>query len=71
MRFSRFIIPAMVLGLALFAGPSQLAFGATLTEAQVDAILALLKTWWAPADLEVQEDISRRYQEALDKQNAE
>ena len=47
------------------------AFGATLTEAQVDAILALLKTWWAPADLEVQEDISRRYQEALDKQNAE
>ena len=50
---------------------SMPAFGATLTEQQVEAILSLIKTWWTPADLEVQEDISRRYQEALDKQNAD
>ena len=47
------------------------AFGSTLTEQQVETILSLIKTWWIPADLEVQEDISRRYQEALDKQNAD
>ena len=43
-----------------------------LTQQQVEAILSLIKTWWTPADLGVQRDISRRYQEALDKQqNAE
>ena len=44
------------------------AFEGELTEQQVDAILSLIKTWWTPEDLEVQRDISRRYQEALDKQ---
>ncbi len=44
------------------------AFGGTLTEQEVEAILSLIKTWWTPPDLEAQRDISRKYQEALDKQ---
>jgi mono/diheme cytochrome c family protein len=44
------------------------AFAGTLTEPQVDAILTLIKSWWTAADLEAQQDISRRYQEALDNQ---
>ena len=43
-------------------------FKDTLTEEEVDAVLAYIKTWWAPDQLEGQADISRRYQEALDKQ---
>lgn len=44
------------------------AFGDSLTEPQVHAILEFIKTSWAAEDLEVQRDISRRYQEALDEQ---
>ena len=43
-------------------------FKDALTEEEVDAVLAYIKTWWAPDQLEGQADISRRYQEALDKQ---
>ena len=40
-----------------------------LTEEEVDAILAYIKTWWTPDQRESQADISRTYQVALDKQN--
>ena len=40
-----------------------------LTEQEVDAVLSYVKTWWEGWQLEGQADISRRYQEALDRQN--
>ncbi len=39
-----------------------------LREHDVEAILALIKTWWTDEQREIQEDISRRYQEAIGKQ---
>ncbi len=44
------------------------AFNGKLTDQEVDAVLSYIKTWWAPDQLEAQADISRRYQEALEKQ---
>jgi mono/diheme cytochrome c family protein len=43
------------------------AFGGKLTEPEVDAILRHIKTWWTPEQRETQADVSRRYQEALDR----
>lgn len=43
------------------------AFKDKLTEADVEAVLVYLKTWWTPEQRESQADISRRYQEALEK----
>ena len=39
-----------------------------LREHDVEAILALIKTWWTDEQREIQEDISRSYQEAIGKQ---
>ncbi len=39
-----------------------------LREHDVEAILVLIKTWWTDEQREIQEDISRRYQEAIGKQ---
>ena len=39
-----------------------------LTDAEVDAVLAYIKTWWEDWQREGQADLSQRYQEALDKQ---
>ena len=39
-----------------------------LTEPEVDVVLAYIKAWWNEEQRESQADISRRYQEALDKQ---
>jgi S-disulfanyl-L-cysteine oxidoreductase SoxD len=44
------------------------AFEGKLAESEVDAILAYIKTWWTPEQRETQADVSRRYQEALDRQ---
>ncbi|MBI4306994.1 MAG: cytochrome c [Chloroflexi bacterium] len=38
-----------------------------LSAAQVDLILAFLKTWWTPEQRAFQEDVSKRYQESLDR----
>ncbi len=38
-----------------------------LTKDDVEAILFLIKTWWSDEQREFQADISRRYQEAIDK----
>ena len=38
-----------------------------LTEDDVEAVLAFIKTWWTAEQREIQADISRRYQEAIDK----
>lgn len=46
------------------------AFGDKLSEEDVDVVLAFLKTWWTPEQRRTQEDVSRRYQEALDRQKA-
>lgn len=43
------------------------SFNASLTEEQVDAILFYIKSWWTAEHRETQADVSRRYQEALDK----
>ncbi len=43
-------------------------FKETLTESEIDEILTYIKTWWVEEQRETQADISRRYQEALDKQ---
>ncbi len=45
------------------------ALGDKLTESHVGAILALIKTWWTDEQRATQADVSRRFQEALDKQN--
>ena len=42
-------------------------FKGKLTEPEVDVILVFIKTWWTPDQRDSQSDISRRYQEALDK----
>ena len=39
-----------------------------LTEGDVDSVLTYIKTWWTEEQRQSQADISRRYQEALDKQ---
>ena len=39
-----------------------------LKESEVDMILGFIKTWWTDEQRLTQADISRRYQEALDKQ---
>jgi len=40
-----------------------------LREHDVDAILALIKTWWTDEQRETQADISRRYDQAINKKN--
>ncbi len=45
------------------------AFKETLSRVDAEAILAYIKTWWTPQQKATQADISRRYQEALDRQN--
>ena len=44
------------------------AFKDKLTDPELDAIVTFIKTWWTPDQRDDQADISRRYQEALDKQ---
>ena len=51
-----------------FGGPAMPALGDKLTEPEVDVVLGYIKAWWNEEQRESQADISRRYQEALDKQ---
>ncbi len=51
-----------------FGGPAMPALRDKLTEPEVDVVLAYIKAWWNEEQRESQADISRRYQEALDKQ---
>ncbi|MFQ6029755.1 MAG: c-type cytochrome [Dehalococcoidia bacterium] len=51
-----------------FATPGMPPLGDKLTEPEVDAVLSYIKTWWTSKQRESQADVSRRYQEALDKQ---
>lgn len=44
------------------------AFGGQLADGDVAAILAFIKTWWTPEQRESQEDVSKRYEEALERQ---
>ena len=54
------------------AGFSQMpAFIDTLSEEQVESVLAYIKTWWAEDQRTSQADISARYQIALDAQKAQ
>ena len=50
-----------------FGGPAMPAFGDKLTEAELDAVLTFIKTWWTTEQRESQADISQRYQEAVEK----
>ena len=43
------------------------SFKASLTEEQADTILSYIRSWWTIEQRETQADVSRRYQEALDK----
>ena len=43
-------------------------FGDRLSEAEVDAVLSFIKTWWTPEQRGTQADVSQRYQEAIDRQ---
>ena len=45
------------------------SFTGVLTEEEVDTILSHIKSWWTLDQLESQADISRRYQEALERQS--
>ncbi len=47
------------------------AFRDTLSEDQVESVLAYIKTWWAEDQRISQADISARYQNALDTQKAQ
>lgn len=38
-----------------------------LTAEQVDLVLAYIKTWWTPDHRAFQEDVSKRYQESLER----
>jgi mono/diheme cytochrome c family protein len=44
------------------------AFKDSLSEREVDAVLAYIKTFWTEGQRRDQASISRRYQEALDRQ---
>ncbi len=44
------------------------AFKDKLTEEEVNAVLTYIKTWWTEEQRADQADISKRYQDALDKQ---
>ncbi len=43
------------------------AFKEKLKEEDVEAILTFIKTWWTPYQREIQADISRRYDQAINK----
>ena len=43
------------------------AFKGILTKKDVEAILAFIKTWWTAEQREIQADISRRYDQAINK----
>ena len=43
-------------------------FGDRLSEAEVNAVLSFIKTWWTPEQRETQADVSQRDQEAIDRQ---
>ncbi len=45
------------------------AFKDTLSREDAEAVLAYIKSWWTPNQKATQADISRRYQEAIDRQN--
>ncbi len=51
-----------------FGSAGMPALGDKLTEPDVDMVLVYIKAWWNEEQRESQADISRRYQEALDKQ---
>ena len=44
------------------------AFQEKLAEGDPETLLAFIRSWWTPDQQMAQQDISRRYQEALDKQ---
>ncbi len=46
------------------------AFKDKLTEPELDAVMTFIKTWWTPDQRADQADLSRRYQEALDRQKS-
>ncbi len=46
------------------------AFKDKLTDPELGAIMTFIKTWWTPDQRDDQADISRRYQEALDRQKS-
>ena len=48
--------------------PQMPAFQNKLTEPEADVILTFIKTWWTPDQRDDQADISRRYQEGLERQ---
>ena len=43
-------------------------FTGILTQQDAEAVLAYVKTWWTEEQRRAQADVSRRYQEALDRQ---
>lgn len=43
------------------------AFKDKLTQQDAEAVLAYIKTWWTEEQRQSQADVSKRYQEALDK----
>ena len=51
-----------------FGSAGMPALGDKLTEPEVDAILTFIRSWWTTEQQDSQADISKRYQDALDKQ---
>ena len=47
---------------------SMPGFDEILTRQDAEAVLAYVKTWWTEEQRRAQADVSRRYQEALDRQ---
>lgn len=45
------------------------AFEGILTKKDVEAILTFIKTWWTAEQREIQADISRRYDQAINNKN--
>ena len=50
-----------------FRAEAMPQFKSYLTKEDVRAILLFIKSWWTPEQRKIQQDISRRYQEALDR----
>jgi mono/diheme cytochrome c family protein len=58
----------MMRGMMGDPGVRMPAFRDVLTEEDVRAILAYIKTWWTEEQRRTQADLSQRYQESLDRQ---
>lgn len=43
------------------------AYGDRVNEAEIEAVIALIKTWWTPEQARIQADVTRNYQDFVER----